>query len=311
MRNLVLGLEVVLADGRIWNGLRSVRKDNTGIDLKQLFIGSEGTLGIITAAALRIVPRPRETLTALAAVPDAESALQLFLQVQQRYGAELTSFEYFSALGLSLALRHVPSMRMPFETPHAAYALIEISTLDERRDLALDGEKLLMKAIETGTVLDALVAKSESQRRDFWALRENQSEGERVSGGAMKHDVAVPIGAIPETITAIETTIAKAEPRARLNIFGHIGDGNLHVNILPPEGVALTAFMAKAGLLSDLVYDAVSDAGGTFSAEHGVGQLRKATLAKRRSPLELGMMRAVKRALDPENLFNPGKIFDL
>jgi FAD/FMN-containing dehydrogenase len=310
MRNLVLGLEVVTADGALWDGLRPLRKDNTGIDLKQLFIGSEGILGIITAATVRIVPRPRQTLTMLAAIPDAGAAVALFQRIQERFGADLTSFEFFGSLGLSLARSHMPDMRAPFADDHPTYALIELSALDESRDLASGAEAILAEAIEAASVLDALVAASEAQRRDFWALRENQSEGERAAGGALKHDVAVPITAIAATINAIEADVAGARPGARLNIFGHIGDGNLHVNILPPDGVPLATFIEDADALSDIVYDAVAAGGGTFSAEHGVGQLRKATLAKRRGAHELDMMRAVKRVLDPHGLFNPGKVLD-
>ena len=310
MRNLVLGLQVVTAGGALWDGLRTLRKDNTGIDLKQLFIGSEGILGIITAAAVRIVPNPRATLTVLAAVRDAAAAVAVFDAFQNRHGQELTSFEYFEELGLSLVLSHLPSSRPPFESRHPAYVLVEMSALEQGRDLASGAETLLVGAAESHAVLDALVASSEAQRQAFWALRENQSEAERIAGGAIKHDVTVPITAIAPTINKIRAALATASPHARLNIFGHIGDGNLHVNVLPPPGTRLADFIAANGRLSDLLYDIVMAAGGTFSAEHGIGQLRKTVLAQRRTALELDLMRAVKRALDPAMLFNPGKVFD-
>ncbi|MGB3833090.1 MAG: FAD-binding oxidoreductase [Mesorhizobium sp.] len=310
MRNLVLGLEVVLPDGRIWNGLRSLRKDNTGIDLKHVFIGSEGILGIITAAALRMLPRPKKALTVLAACDSAHAALRVFLEAQQACGSDLTSCEYLTQIGLDLVLDHLPASRPPFDERYPAYVLMEMSSLDAAADLSARLEPLLMRLHEGGTVLDVAVAQSESQRMALWQLRESLSEGERAAGGAVKHDVAVPVAAIPQTIADIEHGLPKVAPGARLNIFGHLGDGNLHVNVMPPARVAFADFLAQARQVTAFIEEIVVGAGGTFSAEHGIGQLRVESLKNHRAPLELELMRAIKGAIDPRWMMNPGKVLN-
>ncbi len=309
MRNLVLGLEVVLPDGRVWDGLRSLRKDNTGFDLKQLFIGSEGTLGIITAATLRLLPRARSVLTVFAGVPSPEAAMALFIAVREAAGSDLTSFEYFGQLGLSLVRAHGGQGRSPFSEDYPAYTLFEISSPDPRRDLLPGYEPILTEAYETGRVLDVTVAQSEAQRKALWALRDDLSEGERAAGGAIKHDVAVPVARTPEVVEAIEREVSGRYPEARLNIFGHLGDGNLHVNVLPPVGTSLAAFdpdRAVTGIIERIVVER----GGTFSAEHGIGQLRRASLLRYRSAVELSLMRTIKRSIDPAGIMNPGKVLE-
>lgn len=308
MRALVLGLEVVLADGRIWNGLRSVRKDNTGLDPKHLFIGAEGTTGIVTAATLRLVPRPRQIATLVIAVPDADRALELYVAFSGRFGGELTSFEYFTRFGAQMLRRHLPQFKHPMAEEHPAYVLCELASCDEARDFAPGLETTLLRAMEQGIALDSVVAQSEAHRQAFWQLREGLPEGERAEGGAVKHDVAVPISRIPEILRQIERIIAQEDAAPRLHVFGHIGDGNLHVNVLPPHGTSLELYRQGSQALTQRIEDAVMTAGGSFSAEHGVGQTRIPSLLRYRSPVELGVMGAVKAALDPCGVLNPGKV---
>jgi FAD/FMN-containing dehydrogenase len=308
MRALVLGLEVVLADGRIWDGLRSVRKDNTGLDLKHLFIGAEGTTGIITAATLRLVPRPRQMTTLLIAVPNVESALRLYVDFSGRFGGELTSFEYFTRFGVKMLRRHVPQVKHPLAGDHPAYVLCELASCDESRDFTPGLEAVLLRAMEQGLALDSAVAQSETHRQAFWQLREGLPEGERAAGGAVKHDLAVPISRIPEILRQIERIVAQEHPAPRLHVFGHIGDGNLHVNVLPPDGTRLALYRGESQGLTERIEDAVMAVGGSFSAEHGVGQTRMTSLSRYRSPVELSMMTSAKAALDPRGVLNPGKI---
>ncbi len=308
MRALVLGLEVVLADGRIWEGLRSVRKDNTGLDLKHLFIGAEGTTGVVTAAALRLLPRPRQIATLLIAVPDAEAAVQLYVAFSDRFGSELTSFEYVTHFGFELLRRHLPQSKHPLAGKHPAYVLCELASCDEARDFAPGLEAVLLRAMEQGIALDSAVAQSEGHRQAFWQLRESLPEAERAEGGAVKHDVAVPISHIPKILRQIERIVAQEQPAPRLHIFGHIGDGNLHVNVLPPQGTRLELYRQGSQGLTERIEGAVMGAGGSFSAEHGVGQTRIASLLRYRSPVELGLMSSVKTALDPRGVLNPGKV---
>lgn len=310
MRNLVLGLEVVLPDGQVWNGLRSLRKDNTGIDLKQIFIGSEGILGVITAATLRLVPRPRKSLTALAAISDPRQGLSLLRAAQENFGSELTSCEYFGAAGLELVSRHLPGAVSPFANSHPAFVLLEVSSLDAHADLAARIEPVFERLVTDGTLQDVVIAQNEAQRQRLWALREALSEGERAAGGAIKHDIAVPIFAIPDVLHSIESGLPGIAPGARPNVFGHLGDGNLHVNIMPPEGRAIDLLLARATEITSFIEGVVVAAGGTFSAEHGIGQLRLKSLKQHRSPLELELMRAIKGVLDPKWMMNPGKVLN-
>lgn len=311
MRNQVLGLEVVLPDGRIWNGLRRLRKENTGFDIKQLFIGSEGTLGIITAAAIRLLPRPDNTLTMLAAVQTADCALQTFIRIQNLCGADLTSCEYFTADGLKLLLDHIPQSTPPFAAEdHPVYVLMEVMSLDRTADLFKRLEPALEALLEENIVSDMVVAQNESQRLALWKLREGISEAEKAAGGALKHDIAVPITAIPAFIDTIRSEIRRLAPDYKLNVFGHLGDGNLHVNAIPPNSVVLSELYSGPNPITSCIEKTAMEAGGTFSAEHGIGQLRVKSLLDHQDAIELDLMRTIKKAIDPSWMLNPGKVLD-
>jgi len=306
MRAQVLGLEVVLADGRVWNGLRALRKDNTGFDLKQVFIGAEGTLGIITAAVLRLYPAVTERATAMIGVASLEAALEVFGALRRRAGAALTMCEFITRAAMDLGVAHIPGAKLPCDAP--AYLLAEISahTAGERVDEAL--LDALESTLAAGSAIDAVVAQSGRERADLLRIRETIPEGELIEGGAVKHDIAVPIGEIPATIRAIEEMVGADYPGFRLNIFGHVGDGNLHVNVRPPSGRRLADIAdEKAGITEKVESIAVSRA-GSFSAEHGIGQMRLPGMAAHKSAVELDLMRAMKHALDPLGILNPGKV---
>lgn len=304
MRAQVLGLEVVLADGTIWHGLSGLRKDNTGYDLKQLFIGAEGTLGIVTAATLRLYPAITAHAAAFVGIESVEQGLQIFLAMRQAAGTGLTLCEFCSHGALSLGVRHTPGGRLPFEAPN--YLLLEISSLGGGDPNALM-EDILAKELEEGRALDAAIAQSERERHEFIALRETISEGELREGGAVKHDVSVALSKFPALLRATETLIAEKYPAFRLNIYGHVGDGNLHVNIRPPEGKTMADITnQKAAITADVEGLAVS-MGGSFSAEHGIGQMRVIGMQAHKSSVELDMMRRIRAAFDPHGIFNPGK----
>ncbi|MDE2239611.1 MAG: FAD-binding oxidoreductase [Rhodospirillales bacterium] len=305
MRAQVLGLEVVLADGTIWHGLSELRKDNTGYDLKQLFIGAEGTLGLITAATLRLYPRIASRASALVGIENLTQGLGIFTSLRAAAGTALTLCEFCTHAALALGAAHTQGGRLPFEAP--AYLLLEVSALEGAGDPRELLETTLMAALEEGRALDAAIAQSERERLAFLVLRENISEGELREGGAVKHDIAVPLGRLAEMVQAVEALVAETYPGLRPNIFGHVGDGNLHVNIRPPAGQTVADITAlKDSLTTDVESLAVSMQ-GSFSAEHGIGQLRLTGMAAHKSPIELSLMRAVKHALDPEGRFNPGK----
>ncbi len=306
MRAQVLGLEVVLADGRVWNGLRALRKDNTGFDLKQVFIGAEGTLGVITAAVLRLHPAVTERATAMIGVASLEAALEVFSALRSRAGAALTMCEFITRSAMDLGLAHIPGSRLPCDAK--AYLLAEISahTRDERVDEVL--LEALESALAAGTATDAVVAQSARERADLLRIRETIPEGELVEGGAVKHDIAVPIGEIPATIRAIEAIVGEDYPGFRLNIFGHVGDGNLHVNVRPPAHMTLAHIADEKSGITEKVESIAVARGGSFSAEHGIGQMRLPGMAAHKSPVELDLMRAMKHALDPAGILNPGKV---
>ena len=297
MRAQVLGLEVVLADGSMWHGLNALPKDNTGYDLKHLFIGAEGTLGLITAACLRLHPAPRAIATALVGTESAAQAMALFQAVRRVAGPELTLCEFMTAQALALG------GKAPFDAP--AYLLLEISALEEDAAPQALIERVLETALENGTALDAVIAQSEREREALMALRENIPEGELHTGGAVKHDISVPLSRMAEMVAATETLIAKDYPGCRLNIFGHLGDGNLHINVRPPEDKPL-ASLNKAAITEAVESLAVS-LNGSFSAEHGIGQFRLPGMAAHKSPEALALMRRIKQAFDPGQIFNPGK----
>jgi len=307
-RDLLLGLEVVLPDGQIWDGLRGLRKDNTGYDLKQLFVGAEGTLGIITAAVLKLYPQPRGRATALVALESPAKALQLLSHVQRACGDRLTGFELMSALCLALVAKHFPATRLPFMQTYPQYVLLELSDTASAASLDANLHEALAEASERGLALDAAVAASEAQAAALWALRENIPEAQVHEGRQIKHDVSVPISRIAEYIAVTDAELQRAFPGVRMVTFGHLGDGNLHYNIAPPAGGDEDAFMARAGEVSRVVHDSVARFAGSISAEHGLGQYKRDAILRYKSPLEMELMRKIKAALDPQGIMNPGKV---
>ena len=306
-RDLVLGLEAVLPDGSVWNGMRRLRKDNTGYSLRHLLIGSEGTLGIITAAVLKLAPRLREREVALCALPSLEAVLTLFGRVQAQDAAALQAFEYMSAAGLGLVLKHIPGASLPVErAPH--YALLELATSRDDGGLRAGLERVLERALEDGTVTDAAFAESEAQRLALWKLREEHSEAQKREGASVKNDVSVPVSHVPELLRLCEAAVAALIPGVRCVAFGHIGDGNIHFNFAQPEGADGAAFLAQDHAIMDAVGAVVRELDGSFSAEHGVGQLKPYMMPGWRGGVELETMRRIKAALDPAGLMNPGKV---
>jgi FAD/FMN-containing dehydrogenase len=306
MRAQVLGLEAVLADGRVWHGLRALRKDNTGFDLKQLFIGAEGTLGIITAAVLRLQPAVAQRATALVGVASLEAALEVFAGLRRQAGPALTICEFFTRAAMDLAIAHIQGGRLPCAAP--AYLLVELCAPTAGGQLENALQDALSPLLEDGAATDAIIAQSGRERADLIRIRETIPEGELLEGGAVKHDIAVPIGEIPATVREIEALLARDYPDFRLNIFGHVGDGNLHVNIRPPAGQTLRDIAGRKAAITDQVEAIAVARHGSFSAEHGIGQMRIPGMAAHKSAVELDLMRAVKSALDPAGVFNPGKI---
>ena len=308
-RELTLGLEVVLADGRIWNGLRALRKDNTGYDLKHLFIGAEGTLGLITAATLKLFPRPRTHATAWVAVPDPASAVRLLGRLRDAAGDNVTAFEIVARPALELVLRHIPNARDPLLGKPAWQVLIELGgSSDMGGDLSATLERALEAAAEDGIVNDAVLATSEAQTAALWALRENVSEAQKIEGISIKHDIAVPVSRIAEFIARADAALRAAFPEVRIICFGHIGDGNLHYNQSRSDAQSNDEFIAQTGAVNRIVHDLVHGLGGSISAEHGLGQLKREEVLRYKSQTEMDLMRAVKQALDPRGLMNPGKL---
>jgi len=314
MRQLVLGLKVVLPDGQIWDGLKTLRKDNTGYDLKQLFIGAEGTLGVITAVACALAPAPRATETALLGVPDVAAATRLLATARQSLGDLVTAFELIPRLGLDFVVRHLPGARDPLAMRCPWYVLVEFASARADAGLRACLESLLEGALAAGDVRGGVIAASEAQRAALWALRHGLSEAQKFEGGSIKHDIAVPPARMADFITRASRTVEQAIPGARIVAFGHLGDGNVHFNISQPQGAERPqaaerkAFLARWEEINRLVHDIVADMGGSFSAEHGVGQLKLADMARYKSPLELTLMRKIKQTLDPHNIMNPGRV---
>ena len=308
MRDLVLGLEVVLPDGRVWDGLRALRKDNTGYDLKQLFIGAEGTLGIITAAVLRLFAKPKDTATAFAAVRDVEAAVELLERVHAATGDAVTSFELIPRIGLDFALRHVPDIQEPVAGRHAWYVLVELWSGAESGGLAGALEGVLAAAYDEGLVPDAALAASDAQAAAFWRIREGIVEGQRPEGGSIKHDIAVPISSVAAFIARATAAVEALIPGIRPVTFGHIGDGNIHFNLSQPEGADRAAYLARWHEVNRVVHDIVVDLNGSISAEHGIGRMKVAENVHYKSAVEIDLMRRIKTALDPDDLMNPGKV---
>jgi len=309
MRSLVLGLEVVLPDGRIWNGLRGLRKDNSGYDLKHWFIGAEGTLGIITAAVLRLFPLPKVSATAWVGVPNPGAAVALLGLIKSRCGDRLTAFELVARPALQLVLQHIPGSHDPLSTPSPWQVLMELDDSDPGCGLQTLLEETLFDALSEGLVSDAAVAKSQPQAGSLWALREQIAEAQRLEGVSIKHDISVPVDRIPELIDRATTQLEKNYPGVRLICFGHVGDGNLHFNLSKPDRSSNDDFVRETAAVNRIVHDVVMNLGGSISAEHGIGQLKVDELSHYKDPLELELMRSLKHALDPMGLMNPGKIF--
>jgi len=307
-RDMVLGLEVVLADGRVWNGLRSLRKDNTGYDLKQLFIGGEGTLGVITAAVLKLFPRPREKATAFVGLASPAQALKLFQAMRGAAGPSLSAFELLPRRAVEFTLRNFPKYRDPMAGQHDWYVLMDLSGSSDDGTIRALAERELGSAIETGIVEDVVIAESIGQSRGFWAMREDLPETQRLEGGSIKHDVSVPIARIPELIARGNAAVEKLMPGIRPLPFGHFGDGNLHYNMSQPVGMEQSAFLARTDEISAAIYALVVELGGSISAEHGIGRLKREQLRVVKSPLELEMMRAVKATFDPNGILSPGRM---
>jgi len=307
-RELVLGLEVVLPSGEVLADLGGLRKDNTGYDLKALFLGAEGTLGVITAAVLKLFPEPRARETAWLAVSSVTAACRLLGRARRESGDRIVAAEYVSRPSLELVLRQVEGARDPLAAAHPHYLLLELASADETAALRALAERILAAGLEAGEIVDGALAESGSQRADFWRLRERVPEAERREGGALKHDVAVRIARLADFLERAEPALHAIMPH-RVSVFGHIGDGNLHFNLLPPVGQSLDAMRASAGeRLTACVHDVAAALGGSFSAEHGVGALKVRELERYEPPTALALMRTLKRALDPDCIMNPGKV---
>lgn len=306
-RDLVLGVEVVLADGRVLNGLGKLRKDNTGYDLKHLFIGSEGTLGIITAAVLKLFPKPNNIATVFCGLSSPNDALALLALAKQNGGQSLTTFELLPRLAIDMVVDHMPGCRDPLATSYDWYVLMELSSasdpyLEERT------QSLLETALEKGIILDAAVASSLDQRNDFWRLRENLPEAQAFKGASIKHDISVPLSRVPELIDKVNADVEALIPGIRPLPFGHLGDGNLHYNLTQPVGMDKQAYMSHRLAVHDIVHSHVLAMGGSISAEHGIGRLKKDLLQKVKDPVALELMRSIKGLLDPDNILNPGRV---
>jgi FAD/FMN-containing dehydrogenase len=301
-RDLCLGLEVVLADGRILNRLKTLRKDNSGYDLKNLFIGSEGTLGIITAAALKLFPRPRSYATALVAVPTPAAALELLAQAKQASASHVIAFELLPEIGIQFTVKHMGTRRA-VETISDWYVLLEMADVPEG---LLD--TLLENALEEGIISDATVAQSDGQRKELWALRENMSESQRYEGGSIKHDVSVPMSKLSQFIAEASNAVSAFQPGVRICCFGHMGDGNMHFNVSQPIGMDKQAYLDRWHDMNRIVHDIAMSLNGSFSAEHGIGILKTGDMLRYKSAVELSVMRDMKKALDPKNILSPGRV---
>ena len=303
-RALVLGLEVVLANGTVLDNLRSLRKDTAGYDLKQLFIGSEGTLGIITAATLRLFPDPGHMATALVGIDRAGAAVELLGRLKTRLDDRIESFELVSRRVFNLVERHIPNASLPFEEEYPWYVLIEAATGGDAEFL----ENALLQEAEDGSLLDAVIAKNEAEAAELWRLRHSISEAERQDGKALKHDISVPLSRMQEFLERAEELLENRWPDARLVAFGHVGDGNLHYNVVLPRDLPAEKWAAEGERVTRALYELVQSLNGSFSAEHGVGQSKRAYLAAYRAGPELDLMRSLKKMLDPANILNPGKV---
>ena len=311
MRDLVLGLEVVLADGRVLDGLTGLRKDNSGYDLKSLFVGSEGTLGIITAAVLKLFPKPRARCVAIVGCNTPHAALRLFERVRGKAGDQLVAFEYMPRFAMELVLRHAPGTVRPLAGDHASYALIELTSPDPQLDLRGRLEQILADAFEAGLIEDAVIGASEAQNAALWKLRDSLSDAQKFEGASIKHDVSVPVSGVADFIEGATNACEAQLPGIRVCAFGHFGDGNIHFNLSQPVGMDAAAFLAQWERFNRIVHDIVHAAKGSIAAEHGVGLIKRDELLRYKDPVALDLMRSLKRTLDPQNILNPGKILAL
>ena len=307
-RDLVLGLEVVLPSGEIWSGLKSLRKDNTGYELKHLFMGAEGTLGVITAAVLKLYPKPRQTETALIALKDVDAVIALFSRASNAVGDALSAFEYMNRASLAVTCTYTEGVRDPFENEHDAYVLMELTSPRNGNDLRGAVEDFLEAAFEAGEVEDAVIAESGQQNHDLWHIRETIPEAQAHEGGSIKNDVSIPVSRMPEFLEKADKIVSDIIPGIRPMTFGHIGDGNLHYNLTQPVGDDKDTYLAKWHDVTDPLNELVDEMDGSFSAEHGVGKLKREELVRYSSPVEIDLMRKIKAIIDPTGIMNPGKV---
>ena len=307
-RELCLGLEVVLPDGRILDDLRYVKKDNSGYDLKDLFIGAEGTLGIITAAVMKLFPKPQGKAVAYAGMKSPEKALELLLLAQKKAGSMLTGFELMAKVGMEMSLNYVKGARAPLEHESEWYVLLDLSSSHSDGEANNTMEDILSDALQQGIIEDASIARSVGQQKEFWRLREDMSPAQKLEGGSIKHDISVPIASIPDFISEAAKIIETISPGARIVCFGHMGDGNLHYNVSQPVGADKQAYLSLWGEMNHRVHTLVMSYNGSFSAEHGIGQLKRKELVAFKSPVALSLMRSIKQLFDPKNIMNPGKM---
>ena len=308
MRDLVLGLEVVLADGRILSTLGALRKDNTGYDVKSLFLGAEGTLGVITAAALKLFSKVRAAATAFVAVPSVQAAVELLSQLREASGDRISSFELIPRIGIDLTTRHIPGVRDPLKQRYEWHVLCEVTSSRATENLNDLLTESLAAAFESNVVLDAVVAQSDRERESLWKIRETIPEAQRIDGASLKHDISLPITSLSKFVATAGGWVRDNVPDGQLVAYGHVGDGNLHFNLNQAPGSSRDTFLAREASIKRTIHDMVRDFGGSFSAEHGIGRLKVGELERYASPVELDLMRAVKHAFDPNGILNPGKV---
>ncbi len=307
-RNLVMGLEVVLPSGEIWNGLRRLKKDNTGYDLKNLFVGSEGTLGIITACVLEMFPKPRGKAVAFCGLETPTQALSLFGKASERAGQSLTAFELMAQTPIEFTFQHMEGVRNPLSSVWPWHVLIEISSSQSEEDAQEILQSILEEALQLEMIRDATLGNSLTQNTDLWRIRETMPLAQKPEGGSMKHDISVPIHLIPDFLMMADKIIQTEIPNARICAFGHMGDGNMHYNITQPAGEDREAFLAKQPGINNLIHQLVVEMNGSVAAEHGVGKLKRDLIARTKDPVELQLMKSIKATLDPDNIMNPGKV---
>ncbi len=304
---MVLGIEVVLADGSIWNNLTSLRKDNRGYDLKQLFIGSEGTLGIITSAVLKLFPSPKNIETALFAIPNSEAAIELFGLARSASADLLNAYELVSRIGMEMVLKNIPGAKEPMSNKYKWYVLLEFSS-SSKNNMRKQMENLFEVALNKNIVLDGVIAESTQQRKDLWLLRDGLNEAQKPEGGSIKHDISIPINNVSKFINDATYSVEKFIPESRVVAFGHIGDGNIHFNISQPIKSNKEDFLKKWESVNKIVFDIVNDLDGSFSAEHGIGKLKREELKFYNPEIEINLMKSIKNTFDPNNILNPGKV---